>query len=407
MAGQFFHQWFGYFRLDLHGCRFESALKIAHKRLDECYTYGIRFLEIVHGRDEKAKSRHRSSLGKILEERISHPKIRNTVQLNAYGSPDWNGSATAIRFCLHENPNAEERMPGIVFEGYKPEFTYEPSYVLKQEPVWSFGTNDIRPFAPIWVSVQDVIEAILGEHPTGSSAKRTDSGYWDHQAKKIPTQTILDSLAEVYELPEFSQLVEHSTEFFDLSVAQFESAKKRSLRGLVTTHEAAEYAGCPLWFVEWCECFLHTAQGCRCIEPLGDLTSPLLRMDLPVEFRERSGNLTPSRRGMHVNALNGDGTCIKERCFLRGSETVIKSLWQEYHVGAAATRFANGIYGFYEPDSPVHFDVNPGYLAMSHCAGKGCSCAFNATCRQRPKLPSEARRYEINKAALEFLKRGQ
>jgi hypothetical protein len=45
-----------YLRLDLHGCSVRCALAVGEAKIRECYGFGIRFLEIVHGHDARSLS---------------------------------------------------------------------------------------------------------------------------------------------------------------------------------------------------------------------------------------------------------------------------------------------------------------------------------------------------------------
>ena len=387
MAEQFFHQWFGYFRLDLHGCSAETALKITAKRIDDCYTYGIPFLEIVHGSDEKAKASHKGSLGAVIQ-KMRHPNIAKMVPLAGYcRRAIISGSSTAIRLCLRENPKPQERISTTVFSGFSRDYLYFPKNEPSKKSVWAYKSedikrsvpvsvsmrtvDDIKPFAPVWVSMMDVIDALVGDDPLQSHNRhQTDSLYWEYLFKKLPLQDVRNAVANVLQFPELAQ-AEQSAECIDLTPTQFEAVKQRLLGGSILPSQIADYTGCPISFLEWCDGFARGANGCRCVEGLAALIRPLSQMDVEDDYSSLGTHaMHAPESGLRINQLDSDGACIKQPCFSPGAESVVKDIWQQY---SGAFRQVKDRYRLKSAAQDT---------AASHCFGRNCACAQNAPCRQ-------------------------
>ena len=62
MCNQLYQPWFDYFLIDVHGCTANTALKVVARHVEDCYRYGIPYLEVVHGSSDKANEKGERAL---------------------------------------------------------------------------------------------------------------------------------------------------------------------------------------------------------------------------------------------------------------------------------------------------------------------------------------------------------
>lgn len=314
-------------------------------RTDDCYVYGIPFLEIVHGGDEKAKSRHMQSIGAVLRSDFSHPAVISKISLNEYGDKQRSSApGTALRLVLRHNPAPLTRTDNSVFKGFKPDFKYVRNYNPIEWPVWQLETGDTNPFRVVQTSVEDVIETLVGDPLKPADNRKYDGRYWDELEHAVSTEKIRELSAEVLDVDYLR--VDNVARWLNLSVTKFFGIKAALLGTMIADRFLIDSIGCPIEWIQWCRTFFHSLGDCLCNESLG-----------------------PLRGYLGLNVLNEEGGCQKQSYYMRESEPIISILWDVYGKG-------------WTPPWQQHSDETPYLAAQHYCIDKRCKCPSWARCKQ-------------------------
>ncbi len=339
MAKQFYHQWFDYYRVDVHGCSLDTAVRIVRERTDDCYRYGIPFLEVVHGSGDKANQQRRKSIGEVLREELSHPAISKKLPLSEYGYQHlWDGRSTALRLCLSSNPDPEPRSADVVFKGFNPEYTVRNTLSLSPDPAWQWGIGNFHPFLPLSTALYDVETALFG-FPLKSHFS------WECK-QEVGTQQVASAIEKVVNVEVDANLRFERT--LSLTPRDFIAIRTEILKGVITAEEIAIRTGCPLGWLDWCAAFTFINCSCRCLKPFK-----------PTHF---------------VNVLTLDGDCDSQRCYEPGSEQLVAELWQSR--GRSWTPPKNG-----------YSDETTKAAATGYCNGRRCKCPGYSICKQGEAKP--------------------
>jgi hypothetical protein len=332
---QFYHQWLDYHRIDVHGCSVGTAIKVIGARIEDCYRFGIPFLEIVHGSSDTARKQGRKSIGEIIQAENVHPLIVKKIPLDQYGSRHCgNERSTATRFCLKNNPSPLERNESVLFSRFSPEFLQTKSW--RPRLGWqTFGTADFFPFKPALINVAYVCEALFGLplSPVGAGSGSIDTNLFEEVNRAVMTvvpETVIDN---------------HPLAEFSLRANQFEAVRVYLLRGFLLSTHIAETVGCDPEFVEFCAQFGHSAKLCKCAAEL--------------------------TRGHRLSFLDADGDCKQIPSFKATDQVLVAQLWQRYGTEWKVARTSDDKCGY-----SFLYTVLPTY-----CAGMRCGCRSWFACR--------------------------
>lgn len=334
---QFYHQWLDYLRIDVHGCSAKTALKVVTSRLEECYTYGIPFLEVVHGSSDKAAAQGQTSIGEMLLKHFHHERVVKRIPLSHYSSESPSEyRTTATRFKLKANPRPLKRLESVVFKGFVPEHNVTSPYI---PPVgWQvMGTSDFQPFRPVKVTLSYVHEALFGcpLSPFNRGGLRVEQETYEEIRNAVVNVTGNDAI----NVPGCE---------FALTPDEFHAVKARLMRGFRAVLEIAEVAGCEANFIDFCSQFAYSATGCRCTPKL--------------------------EAGPRMVFLNEDGDCRDMPSFQCGCEEFVRSMWNRY-----SSQWQRSVTT--KPDDAHGYSFLYSVIG-THCAGRKCGCDVWAACRK-------------------------
>jgi len=339
-CNQIYHPWFDYFRIDVHGCTVNTALKVVTRHVEDCYRYGIPFLEIVHGSGDKATEQRRKGIAEIIQNEFYHAQVAKKIPLSEYGYRYLiSEQPRATRLRLKRNPSPLARQESVVFKGFTPE--YAQTRYRYASPDWVTGAPDLYPFRPVEVNVFDVQKALAGS----PLSPKEIPGKYDYQYLP-PHEVVRNAVANVIGESRLDVLDWK----FSLTPEQFKGVRSFFLGGLIPPNEIAEALGCDWEFLKFCSSFAYAAESCKCIRAF--------------------------KAGQMMNFINDDGDCGPMASYQPGSEKVVASLWAAYGAKWKTSRRE-------DEDDPQRADSNFLYSVLpTHCAGKRCGCLNWWPCRK-------------------------
>jgi hypothetical protein len=342
MAKQFYHPWFDYYRVDVHGCSFKTAMEVVLRRLDDCYAYGIPFLEIVHGSSDKAAQQSRRSIGFELLHHLEHPAVKRKLPLSQYGYQHlWDGRSTALRFCILSNPAVQQRSTETCFKGFWPEYEVRSSRLSSEIPVWELETYDAYPFKAVSAALYDVETGLCGDPLSPKFS-------WNYEAD-LDTLLVAEAVEKVTNLK--ANPASRFERTLNLTAAEFSIIRFELLRGSLTGEQIASLIGCPLEWLTWCSSFAFANIACHCAKAF------------------RAHEVGPRQKALSINFLTTDGDCKRQWCYLPGTEDLVGDLWRSHGLG-------------WKPPAPNYSDSSPYQAAKGFCNGKHCKCASTSLCKE-------------------------
>ena len=354
MAKNFYHQWFDYFRIDVHGHSISTAQTAVKTRVEECYRYGIPFLEVVHGSGQKARERGqaRRSLAHVIGQEFAHPYVVKKISLD-YGLYDVGRNPTATRLCLKLNPKPLARNNNVTFRDFVADYSYIPKFSPIREPAWNLPGGDLRPFRLAKIDIDDIVEALIGwplDRPSNTMLdSRNDFG------DTLPPHFIARAWSSILGDAESVVLSSAWHRVLTASPEQFKLLRNELQQGLINGLRIAELVGCDLSFVEWAQHFSYSALGCVCCPRV-------------TPFRHKGCGVT-----LWLNYVDQNGDCNRVTCYPLGAEDGVALLWNKYGKQYEAE---------YQTQGRAARDMALGSAVASHCFGRKCNCSSSAACRK-------------------------
>lgn len=121
-----------YLTIDLHNCESAVALRVIRSRLQECYNFGIKVLEVVHGHP-KSKFSLVDALRHVLREQDAREVLIGCIPLNELGYMSG-GNHTATRLLLKDNPKPAPQDNRMSFSGFCLKYSFDEEDIPRYAP---------------------------------------------------------------------------------------------------------------------------------------------------------------------------------------------------------------------------------------------------------------------------------